>query len=247
MNRSTVFTSLVVIAFAFLTLFTYTKLVGPIPLHVTSVVTQKTDVFSVTGEGKTVMQPDIAYVAAGVEAQGSNVRIVQDEINTKSVAIADAVKGQGIGKDDIQTTNYNINPTYDYSEGKQRPTGYRANTSFRIKVRNIDKINDVIDIVTQSGATSVGGVQFDVDDRERALTEARQKAVADAKKKAAGAAQAAGFSLGKLINYYENTPGTPVYYGGINMARSSAEIAETKLEPGSMEIAITVSLSYELQ
>ena len=51
-----------VIVFFFLTLFVYTKLVGPIPFSVTSTTTTKTDTFSVTGEGKATASPDIASV-----------------------------------------------------------------------------------------------------------------------------------------------------------------------------------------
>ena len=61
----------------FLALFAYTKLAGPIPFNITSVTTTKTDTFSVTGEGKVSVPPDIAVISAGVQAQGSTVKIAK--------------------------------------------------------------------------------------------------------------------------------------------------------------------------
>ena len=59
----------------FILLFAYTKLAGPIPFSLNSITTTKTDTFSVSGEGKVTMMPDIAVVSAGVTAQGATVKI----------------------------------------------------------------------------------------------------------------------------------------------------------------------------
>ena len=247
-NKNALLTSVIIVGFVFAALFLYSKFGSPLPLSVTSVVTQKSDVFSVNGVGETVAKPDIAYVTAGVESQGSNVSQVQSEVNAKNAAIAEAMKRLGISEDDIKTANYSIYPTYDYTNGRQSITGYNARTSLRVKIRDIDRVNEVVDAATNAGANSVGGVTFDVDNREEAIREAREKAVADAKKKAEEAARVAGFSLGKLINYSENEYGAPGLYRAADIALPMAVGGgDTKLETGSMEIKLIVTLSYELK
>lgn len=230
----------------FLCLVAFIKFVGPIPLSISSVTTTKTDTFSVSGEGKVTMIPDIAVVNVGVTAQSANVSQVQQQLNKKMNAISDAIKKLGVDSKDIQTSNYNISPTYDYSGGSQRVTGYQANSNLTIKVRKIDNANGVIDAATANGANQVSGITFDVDDKTKAENQAREQAVADAKSKAETAARAAGFALGRIINYSEGGGAAPrpvMLDKAISMAGGGAP---TQVEPGSSELSVTVTLSYEI-
>lgn len=233
----------------FLLLFTYTKLAGPIPFSLQSIVTNKTDAFTVSGEGKITLIPDIAVLSVGVSAEGISVSQVQDELNGNINAISAAMKKRGIDTKDIKTSYYNITPTYDYENSRQKITGYQANSNLTIKVRKIDSANDVIDAATQAGANQVGDIFFDVDDKTKAENEARELAVLDAKSKAKAAARAAGFSLGRVINYSEdggNGP-RPIMYDALKLV-PDAEIGQpTQVEPGTSEISIIVTLSYEIR
>lgn len=230
----------------FLLLFIYTKIVGPIPFSVNSVITSKTDTFNVTGEGTVAVKPDIATLNAGIQAQGSTVKDAQDQINDAINKVAAAVKNLGIEQEDIQTTNYNINPTYDYTGGSQRITGYSASTNLSIKVRNIDLVNQVIDRATANGANQIGSISFNVDDKTKVENEARQKAVADAKSKAESAAKIAGFKLGRMVNYSENFAGEPRPIPMMAVGSAGSPKADTAVEPGSSEVKVVVTLSYEI-
>lgn len=234
----------------FVLLFIYTKLVGPIPFSVNSVSTNKNDTFNVSGEGKVLANPDVAIVTVGVVANGSSVKAAQDQMNLSINKVTDAIKSQGVDQKDIQTTNYSINPNYDYNSGTQRITGYQANTNLSIKVRDINKVNDVIDQATRNGANQVGGVVFDVDNKTALQNEAREKAVADAKSKAEAAANIAGFRLGNIVNYNENfggvVPPMPVANRAFGIGSAEDAKLQTSVEPGSSEIIVSVTLSYEI-
>lgn len=232
----------------FILLFAYTKTVGPIPFSVNSVTTTKSDTFNVIGEGSVIAKPDIATLNVGISAQGATVKAVQDQINATINKVAEAIKKLGVEQKDIQTTNYNINPNYDFQGNIQRITGYSASTNLTIKVRNIDLVNQVIDQATGSGANQVGGISFDVDDKTKLENEARQKAVAAAKTKAESAAKIAGFKLGRMVNYSENFEGEPRPIPlRISAGAPDVEKLETAVEPGSSEIRVIVTLSYEIQ
>lgn len=231
----------------FILLFLYTKFIGPIPFSVNSVITQKSTTFDVTGEGKVSVKPDIAVVNVGVQANGATVKTAQDQLNSNINKVSDAIKKLGIDAKDIQTTSYSIQPNYDFREGSQKVTGYSASSNLNIKVRQADKVNAVIDAATSNGANQVGGIGFDVDDKTKAENEAREKAVADAKKKAEQTAKVVGFKLGRIINFSENFGGfiRPLPVGAISL--ESKEVPPTMLEPGSSEITLTVTLSYEIR
>ncbi len=231
----------------FVLLFVYTKIVGPIPFSVNSVTTSKSTTFDVTGEGKVTTKPDMATLTAGITAQAQSVKAAQDQINSVINKVSDAVKKTGVDAKDIQTTNYNIYPNYDYTGSSQKITGYNAGTDIQIKVRNLDNVNNVIDAATVSGANQVSGLSFGVDDKTKAEDVARQKAVDEAKKKASQAAKIAGFKLGRIINYSEN------FQGNIRQVPMMLDVAKagggapTQVEPGSTEVAVFVTLSYEIQ
>ncbi len=231
----------------FLLLFLYTKIAGPIPFSVSSITTTKSDTFNVTGEGTVVAKPDIATLSVGISAQASTVKSAQDQINSAINRVSEAIKKLGVEQKDIQTQNYQINPNYDFQGSTQRITGYSASTDLSIKMRNIDLVNQVIDEATANGANQVGSISFDVDDRTKLENEARQKAVAAAKKKAQDAAGIAGFRLGKIVNYSEGFDGGPQPIPLRTIAApGGGEKLDTAVEPGSSEIRIVVTLSYEI-
>lgn len=231
----------------FVILFIYTKAAGPIPFSISSVTTSKSDTFNVSAEGTVFAKPDIATLNVGISAQGATVKAVQDQTNSIINKVSASIKELGVEEKDIQTTNYQINPNYDFQSGTQRITGYSASTNLSIKVRNIDLVNQVIDQATENGANQVGGVTFDVDDRAKVENEARQKAVEAAKKKAESAAKIAGFKLGRLVNYSEDFVGGPRPIPlRMSVGAPEAQELETAVEPGSSEIRVVVTLSYEI-
>lgn len=230
----------------FILLFLYTKVAGLIPFTINSTSTTKTTTFDVTGTGKSSATPDNATVRGGVSATGTTTTLVQDQINTVSNKMSESLKKLGIDPKDIQTSNYNINPTYDYNSGSQKITGYSANTTFTVKVKDVSKVGQIIDAMTASGATNVNNLGFEVTDNTAALNEARKLAVADAKKKATDTSSIAGFKLGKLVNYSENFGGSPKPMYALSAVGGGNTSEKTAVEPGSNEINLTVTLSYEI-
>ncbi len=245
-NNRILFLPVIGVTTFFILLFTFTKLFGPIPFSVNSVTTTKSSTFDVTGEGKVTATPDVALVTVGIQANGSTVKAAQDQINSTINKVSEAVKKLGIGSKDIKTTNYSINPSYDFTNS-QKITGYSASTNLSIKVRQLDKANSVIDSATSNGANQVGGISFDIDDKTKLENEARQKAVDEAKKKALEAAKISGFKLGRIINYSENFGGLPRPIPMLQAADIKAQGSPTQIEPGSAEITVIVTLSYEIQ
>ncbi len=252
-NLNQLITNLVSILVFFALLFGFTKLLGPIPFDINSVTTSKSDAFSVTGEGKVDAKPDSATVRLGVVARSATSEAAQNLLNTNINKVIAAVKQLGISEDKIKTENYNIYPEYNPTPvtrdvpDKDNITGYTANTNITVTVDTAELANKVLDAGKINGANQVGGVDFQVKDKTAALNEARAKAVEDAKKKAEDAARIAGFKLGKIINYSEGGSGgypTPMYAKAED-ARGSG--APAQVQPGTNEISVSVTLSYEIR
>lgn len=222
----------------------YGKLGPGIPI--TSVVTQKQDLFSVTGEGKVTVVPDTAIVDLGITANKPSVKEAQTEANTVIKNITQSLKDLGIADKDVKTSNYSVYPQYDYQPGSaNRIAGYQVNASITVTVREIDKVNQVIDTATAQGANIVGGIQLTVDDKQQKalLQQARELAVKEAKDKANSLALAAGITLGKIINVQEGFSDPRPVFAKEMMAVGGG--GETDIQPGSTDITSSVTLYYE--
>lgn len=225
----------------FAVVFVYTKFGPPLPLFISSVNTTKTDTYQVSGTGKASIQPDSATVNLGVAVTGKTAKDAQDQMNSLINKVVDAIKGLGVENKDIKTENYSVYPIYEES---QRISGYSGNTAIIIKVNDISKVNEIIDTATTQGANQVGGANFEVKDRAKAENEARKLAVEDARKKAQETAKMVGFKLGRIINYSEGPLAIPMLERDYLGKGGGGE--PTQIEPGSNEVVINVTLSYEI-
>lgn len=227
--------------------FAYGKFGPGIP--VSSVVSQKQDFLTVSGEGKVSVVPDTAIVDLGITSNQPSVESAQNQANTVINQITTKVKELGIDAKDIKTSNYSVFPQYDYRESgsPNRIIGYQINVGLTIRVREIDKVNQVIDQATQAGANTVGGIQLTVDEKreKELLQQAREEAIQEAKEKAESLAKAAGINLGRIVNVVESSADQPLPMmakaEGIGMGGG----ADTQIQPGSTDITSAVTLFYE--
>jgi len=233
----------------FILLALYFKFVGPIPLSINSTVTTKTDLFTAVGEGKVTATPDIAKVNLGISVNRSTVKEAQNEANSTINKISDDIKKLGVGEKDIKTTIYNLSPSYDWSSGKQKITGYQITINLEVKVRDFDKINSVIDTATADGANLVGGLQFTLEEEKlkELQGEAREEAVREAKEKAESLAGAAGIKLGRIVNVQENLATPWEARPLMALEKATGDEEPTAIEPGEQEIKVNITLSYEVK
>jgi len=215
---------------------------GP-SIPITSVVSQKQDFFTVSGEGKVTVVPDTAIVDLGITVNQPSVKVAQSEANSVINSISQAIKNLGVAAKDIKTSNYSVYPLYD----QNRITSYQVNTNLTITVREIDKVNQVIDTATAKGANSVGGIQLTVDEdkKKQLLQDARELAVKEAKSKAESLARAAGLTLGKIVNVQESFGSVPVPMYAKSAIGLGGGREDTQIQPGSTDISTSVTLFYE--
>lgn len=241
-------TPLLTILLIFIGFLVYTKLFGPIPFSVNSIQTTKTNIFHVEGTGKATEVPNTALLSLGVTKTASTVLDAQKQTNSAAEKIINDLKSLGIEDKNIKTTNYSVNPEYNYSVGRQNITGYTVTQNLEVRIKPIDKANQAIDKATADGANLVGGVSFVLDDKaEKDLEDkARLEAVKNAKEKAESLSSAAGIKLGKIVDVQESfTQPAPLRVGLGGTVNAEKVESPTNFTPGENTITITVSLSYE--
>ena len=199
---------------------------------------------AVVGEGKVDVVPDTASVQAGITAEGKTVQEVEGKINEINNKIVSALERLGIDKKDIKTSNYSINPSYDFTpNGRNNISGYTGNASLVITVRKQELVSQVITAATEAGANQVYNSGFTVDDPSKYREEARNKAIQNAKDQAQKLSKELGIKLGKVVNIVESTPGPDRI---VPLLRSEAGLGGAPdLQPGSQTITSIVTLYFE--
>lgn len=238
------------VLFIFAFFYIFTTLFGPLPLSINSVTTNKSDFFTVSGEGEATAVPDTAMISFGVTKQANTVEDAKNQVNTAANKITEDLKKLGVDVKNIKTTNYSVNPNYDFSGGRQTTNGYTVSQNMEVKLQPIDQANKALDVATADGANVVGGVTFVLDDatKNKLEQDARKEAIQNAKRKAEETASLAGIKLGKIINVSETNsfPVMPYAAAELKVADMRGAGGEpTQVTPGENNVKITVSLSYQ--
>jgi uncharacterized protein YggE len=203
---------------------------------------------TVVGTGKATGTPDVMTIYMGVQTQAKDATSALTEASKAAQALIDSLRNDGVPAADVTTTNVSVYPNYD-STGR-RITGYNASNDLIVKLRKLDKAGEIIDTASSQvgDAIRLNGVSFAIDDTTALTSDARVKAVTDARSHADQLAKAAGTSLGRVMTIDESvsSPTPPIYYAGADMAAKAASAAPVPLQPGSQDLSLQVTVTYEL-
>jgi uncharacterized protein YggE len=206
-------------------------------------------VIVMSGEGVVKAAPDLAWVTFAVESRSKNPKEAQT-LNAKSMtSVQDRLLAAGIPKDAIRTLGYNLHLESDWVNGRQVPRGYVARNTIEVRLDEIMRVGEVIDLAISSGANNVHGVRFDLKQREALEREALKRATADARARAEAAAAGVGATIGRVVRIEE--PSRTVYPPPMpamrEMAMQDAGAPATPVIAGEIEIRSTVMLTASLK
>lgn len=201
----------------------------------------------VEGIGNVSGRPDIATISFGVETRSKDVASAQEK-NSKSMnALIDKMKALEISADDVQTSSYNAyqETSYNPQTGKSEPGEWIVSQQVNVKVRDTDKISNVIQVAGQNGATNISGPNFTIDDPSSLKDEARTEALADSMKRAVSIAEQLGLRLDGVVGYTEYGSEAAPYYAYDKM-ESGMGGGGPVIQPGTNEVTLTVNVTYKL-
>lgn len=203
---------------------------------------------TLTAEAKAAGTPDVADIGAGVVTQGAQAGAAMAENARRMTAVVAALRKAGIADRDIQTSALTLEPQYRYGDN-QPPTltGYQARNRVTVTLRDLPRAGRVIDALVAEGANQIDGPNFRIDKPEPLADQARRQAVADLRRRAQLYAEAAGLSVRRIIAISEGQAAEPPMPRPVMVQMAKAERADTPVAPGQSEIAVTVTMSFELQ
>ncbi|MCO6466442.1 MAG: SIMPL domain-containing protein [Bradyrhizobiaceae bacterium] len=202
---------------------------------------------NVSGEASASVVPDHAVVSIGVETSGLDIAKLKASNDQKVRALLDGVKGLGIPAKDVQTSRLSIDPVYDYSNGKQELLRYRMINIVTIVVKDLSKVEHVVNVGVASGSNMLQGLAFRSSKEQSLRDSLRIAAVVNAKTRATALVEAVGSQLGKVVTINQ-VANHQREYNTYMMAKSSrADEGGTPIEAGELEITERVDVTFYVE
>jgi uncharacterized protein len=200
---------------------------------------------AVQGVGVVSARPDMAVIQAGVTSQATTAKAALAAHKQVMTVLLAALENFGINDSDIQSQQVNLHPVYPrrtQNEAAPAPTAFRASGNARVRLREVDRLGSLLDIMTAAGVNNLSGLRFAIAKPEPLQDQARVRAMREARRRAELYAAEAGVKLGAVMRIREggDRPQAPEFRA-LTASSSSSAIA-----PGETEIRATVSVVYAI-
>jgi hypothetical protein len=209
---------------------------------------------TVSDSGEIYAEPDLAITSFSVVTEAKTVAEAMSENTKKMNAVIAVVKGQGVEEKDLKTINFNISPHYDYygvssiyPSGKRVLVGYDITQTLQVKIRDLEKVGNIIQAAIDNGSNEASDLQFTIDQQDELKKQAREEAINKAKAKAEELADQLGVKLVRITNFSESNF---VPYYALEKAASPLGLggggSAPQIETGENKIEVTVYITYEI-
>jgi len=206
----------------------------------------------VGGMGEATAVPDQAQVSVGVVAQGQTAAQALDANAAAMDRVFMALETLGIPENKIQTSNFSLAPQYppfrpDNPE-PQRIVGYQVSNQVTVILDDVTRVGITADALVRVGANQLNGISFSIADPKPLAEQARRAAVADAMAKARTLAEAAGVSLGPLLNLQESGAFAPRQRQEVLVTGAlTVGTPVTPIAGGEQMVTVNVTMTYGIQ
>jgi len=209
-------------------------------------------ILSLQGKGQINVAPDMAVISVQIVEIGTTAAEALSKNAQKLSTVFEALKEQDIDPKYIQTQGLRLTPLYNDRRNRseeRKIISYQVNNGFTVKVADIEKTGPILDMIVKLGINQINQIQFTISDTSMFIKEARILATKDALEKAALYAETAGFKLGDIIHFTENSrhSSSPRPYPmQATMAKAMVAEAQTPVVGGELTIEANVSISWKI-
>jgi uncharacterized protein YggE len=190
-------------------------------------------------------RPDQAQIDIGVVTSADTAAAAASLNASRADAVVAELKRLVGTRGEIKTARYSVTPNYRYPKEGGKPTiaGYTVSNVVQVKTGELAEVGKILDAVTQSGANALERLLFTVKDDRPLQAEALRQAAVAARAKADAIAAALGVKVVKILAVEEaGAPVRPMVERTFAM-RAQAAAAPTPVEPGTLEVRASVTLT----
>jgi uncharacterized protein YggE len=205
---------------------------------------------TVTGEGKLILTPDEVLLTIAVENNGKDVLEVKKKNDAQIDKVLKAIKRFGIAAADFQTQQVRLYKKDDVTAKKE---SYVAHQTLTVYLRNLSQYDALLMEVMDAGINTIQGVEFKASQLTTYETQVRKNAMAAARKKAMDfVSELPGQKVGKalLVSDSSFTQFPRAVFSEMKtyaMASDGNELPKETLAIGSIEISVSVTVTFALE
>ena len=206
----------------------------------------------VVGISEVKVVPDRVVLEVGVQKQNVSASLAKGSADGVARRILASLRQNGVDEKDIQTTYLSLQPQFDYRKGV-RISYFVAEQTMSIALRDIQKLDTVLDSLIKVGGNQINSIQYETSDLRKYRDEARDLAVKAAHEKAQALAHALGQEIGKAYSIEEipeSAYGSTGLYGYLSNVQYEAAPDKRRMGPstaiGEKKVAASVVVSFDL-
>ena len=144
--------------------------------------------------------PDIATLSIEVNVAAKDAPTSKKQADERVAQYLTFLELNQISKKDIRSANLRTQPDYDYQNGKSILKGYRAVRTVEVTLRQLDKLNPLLDGALKAGLNEIRSVSLGVAQPDSYKDKARQAAIKDAIHQAQELAEGFNSKLGPVYS-----------------------------------------------
>ena len=212
-----------------------------------------TRTITIKGVGKLSLKPDQVVVSLTLNATDKNYDKTMDTATKHLEQLRGALVGIGFTKDDLKTTNFNVNTEYESERDKNGNykrifIGYSVTHQLKLEFDfDSQRLSRTLGAIAGCIAEPELNVQFTVKDKKSVNAALLENACVNAKAKAGILAKASGVTLGDLISIDYNWGELHLFsQTQYDMEDDCMRMASVEIEPDDIDISDSVTFVWEI-
>lgn len=204
---------------------------------------------TVIGTGEIRVAPDMAVLSVEAASVRPTPRAAADEARKALEAALKVARRAVRDTSDLRTARVSLNAEYDWADGKRVFRGYMASQVLEITVRDLAKLETLLDDLFKTSIHGLSGPDFRHSAADSLQREAGARAMRDAAANAAGLCRAAGRACEEVVGIRmagTAAPG-PFPAAEFKAARVADAGGAMPVQPGLLTFTATVEADYRME
>lgn len=206
---------------------------------------------STTGTASVDVTPDIATINIEVSYSAKNAAAAKRQVDERVSQYFDFLLKNGIEKKDINAANLSTQPEYDYQKTSTAILkGYRAVRQVQITVRQIGKLNQLLDGALKMGLSEIHAIKLGVANPNNYREQVRKKVIQAAILQANSLAEGFKVKLGPVYSIHYQGDNDQSMPGPVMFLRTENAIAnnpDKTYQQQTIHFKDQVDVVFELQ
>ncbi len=213
---------------------------------------QETRTVTVSAAETVKVTPDMAQIVYEIITEDREAEACQQKNSETLDAVIAYLKEQGVNDASIKTSDFLLNPQYDWSGSRQQLIGYEMDTQLTVADVPMDQVGGLLTGAVSAGANRIQDVSYYASTYDEAYDEALALAMTMAKEKAEALAHAGGCQVTDVLSVTESADRQSGRYVESGVSRNPSAnaagdaVVEMAVMAGEMEVEAEVTVVYRL-